>query len=128
MEERRIIFMKKNVLIKGILALLLIALLTIGFSGCGTITPPLTGIVNITLVSAMVLGKIMPIDYTYDIKMDGNLMGTTNTSGNLTIANVTVGLHTFETFSNFGTGYGYTTQNISSGINSVNILVPPILI
>jgi hypothetical protein len=60
-----------------------------------TITPPLTGTVNITLVSAMVLGKIIPIDYTYDINMDGNLIGTTNTSGNLTIANVTVDLHTF---------------------------------
>jgi hypothetical protein len=76
-----------------------------------TITPPLTGTVNITLVSAMVLGKIIPIDYTYDINMDGNLIGTTNTSGNLTIANVTVDLHTFEAFSNFGTGYGYTIQN-----------------
>jgi hypothetical protein len=34
MEEKRIIFMKKNVLIKGILTLL-IALLAIGFSVCG---------------------------------------------------------------------------------------------
>jgi hypothetical protein len=33
--------MKKNVLMKGILVLLVIALLTIGFTGCGTVTPPL---------------------------------------------------------------------------------------
>ena len=125
--------MKKNVLKKGILALLVITLLAISFTGCGTVTPPLTGTVDITVTSAstMILGKIavlIPMDHTYDITMDGNPMGTTNGSGNLTIANVTVGMHTFVALSNFGPGSGSKVQNISSGINYVTIFVPIILI
>jgi hypothetical protein len=119
--------MKKNVLIKSILALSVITLLAIGFSGCGTLT--LTGTVDITVTYEIFLGKIfIPIDYTYDIYMDGDPMGTTNDSGNLIIANVPVGLHTFEAISNFGPGHGSTSQNISSGINEVTIFIPPILI
>ncbi len=78
----------------------------------------------------MILGKIgPPIDYTYDISMDGLHMGTTNTSGHLIIANVTVGTHSFEAFSNFRPELnGYEIQNIDSGINDVTILVPPFLI
>jgi hypothetical protein len=121
--------MKKSVLRKGIVVLLAIALLVIGFSGCGTVIPPLTGTVEITVSSAMILGKlIIPIEYTYDILMDGNFMGTTNDSWNLTIANVPVGWHTFEAFSNFGPGEGSAGENISSGINQVIIFVPPIML
>jgi hypothetical protein len=121
--------MKKSVLRKGIVLLLVIALLTIGFSGCGTVIPPLTGTVDITVTSAIILGKIIiPIDYTYDIYMDGNPIGTTNNSWNLTIVNVPVGWHTFEASSNFGPGHGSTGKNISSGINHVTIFVPPIII
>jgi hypothetical protein len=120
--------MKKNALIKGILALLVITLLAVGFSGCGTIIPPLTGTVDITVTSAMILGKIIIMDYTYDINMDGSYIGTTNSSWNLTIVNVPVGWHTFEAFSNFGPGHGSTGHNISSGINQVTIFVPPMII
>jgi hypothetical protein len=121
--------MKKNILKKGMVVLLAIALLTIGFSGCGTVIPPLTGTVDITVSNAMILGKIMiPMEYTYDILMDGNFMDTTNNSWNLTIANVPVGWHTFEAFSNFGPGEGSAGENISSGINQVTIFVPPIMI
>jgi hypothetical protein len=131
MEERRRIFMKKSVLRKGIVVLLVIALLAIGFSGCGTVIPPThtTGTVDITVTSAMILGKIIiPIDYTYDIYMDGTYFGTTNNSWNLTRFYVPVGWHTFEAFSNFGPGHGSTGKNISSGINHVTIFVPPIII
>jgi hypothetical protein len=121
--------MKKSVLRKGIVVLLVIALLTIGFSGCGTVIPPLTGTVDITVTSAIILGKIIiPIDYTYDIYMDGIYFGTTNNSWNLTRFYVPVGWHTFEAFSNFGPGNGNTSKNISSGINQVTIFVPPIML
>jgi hypothetical protein len=60
--------------------------------------------------------------------MDGDPMGTTNDSWNLTIANVPLGLHTFQAVSNFGPGDGSTSQNISSGLNEVIIFVPPIFI
>jgi hypothetical protein len=60
--------------------------------------------------------------------MDGNPIGTTNNSWNLTIVNVPVGWHTFEASSNFGPGHGSTGKNISSGINHVTIFVPPIII
>ena len=121
--------MKKNVLKKGILALLVVTLLAISFTGCGTVTPPLTGTVEITVTNAIVMGKILiPMDYTYDITMDGTPIGTTNGSGNLTIANVTVGIHTFVAFSNFEPVSGSKVQNISSGINYVTIFVPIILI
>jgi hypothetical protein len=129
-DKGRKLFMKKNVLRKGILVLLVITFLTIGLTGCGIIIPPTTtGTVDITVSSVITLGKfiIIPIDYTYDINMDGNYIGTTNNSGNLTKGNVLEGMHTFEAFSNFGTGHGSKVQNISSGINYVTITVPAII-
>jgi hypothetical protein len=119
--------MKKNALIKGILILLAITLLSIGFTGCGTVIST-TGTVNISAVSDIVYGKILPIDYIYDIHMDGIYMDTTNNSGNLTIVNVPVGWHTFEAFSTFGSEYGSKGKYISTGVNNLTIPVSPFII
>jgi hypothetical protein len=118
----------KSIIKKGLLIVVLITLLSIVFVGC-TLILPTTGTVNISVVSSIVLGKIIiPIDYTYDIHMDGIYIDTTNNSGNLTIVNVPVGWHNFEAFSNFGPGHGSTGKYISTGINNVTIPVPPFII
>ena len=99
--------MKKNVLIKGILVLAIIALLSIGFTGC---VPPTTGTVYVIT------------DYwdDYDIYMDGNYRGHSYyTSSYFVIYNVPVGYHTF-----LADGWwydGYTYQYIYSGANYVTI-------
>jgi hypothetical protein len=48
-KERRTIFVKNNVLMKGILVLIVIALLAMGFTGCGAtyIAYPATGTVYV---------------------------------------------------------------------------------
>jgi len=77
--------MKKNVLIKGILILVVISLLAIGFTGCGGVVCT-TATVNITT----------PNDsYWYYIYIDGTYWGTTNSSGNMTLYGVPTGYHTF---------------------------------
>jgi hypothetical protein len=52
--ETRKLFIKKNVLTKGILVLLVITLLAIGFTGCGTILPPTAQ--NETVYRAFLVG------------------------------------------------------------------------
>jgi len=78
--------MKKNALIKGILVLLVITLLAIGFTGCGTIIP-ITGTVYIT-ISGWYSG------YPYEVYMDGVYYGITS-GGSFTISNVIPGSHYF---------------------------------
>jgi len=104
--------MKKNVLIKSILVLVVIALLTMGFAGCGAtyITYPATGTVYV---------------YTdswddYDIYMDSVWQGYSYyTSSYFVIYNVPVGYHTFEASGYWY--YGSKYQYISSGANYVTI-------
>ena len=112
---------------KAILIVVAITLLSIVFVGCTSILPT-TGTVNISVVSGIVLGKIMIDSFTYDINMDGIYVGTTDTSGNLTILDVPVGWHNFEAFSTFGSGYGSKGQHITTGMNNVTINVPPFII
>jgi hypothetical protein len=129
--KRREIVVNKSIIKKGLLIVVLITLLSIVFVGCTLILPPTTttGTVNISVVSGILLGKlIIPIDSTYDIHMDGIYIDTTNNSGNLTMVSVPVGWHTFEAFSNFGSGYGSTGKYMSTGINNVTIPVPPFII
>jgi hypothetical protein len=109
--------MKKNVLIKGILILLAIALLTIGFTGCGTIIPCTTGTVYI----------YTPNDsYWYEIYIDGNYWGTTDGNGNMTLYNVSTGYHTFYAEATdcdwWSCWYGYAYPTIICGVNNVAIL------
>jgi len=81
--------MKKNVLIKGILVLIVIALLTMGFTGCGALVPPTTGTVIITIQGSYTF-------YNYNIYLDNWLswIGTT-WGGTFTATNITPGWHTF---------------------------------
>ncbi|MBA7514587.1 hypothetical protein ES705_06619 [subsurface metagenome] len=101
--------MKKNVLIKSILLLVVVALLAIGFTGCGAIIPT-TGTVYV---------------YTdswddYDIYMDGIYRGYSfYTSSYFVIYNVPVGYHTF--FADGWTWDGSKYQYIYSGTNYVTI-------
>jgi len=81
--------MKKNVLIKGILLLVVIALLAIGFTGCGTIIIPTTGTVVIMIAGSYTY-------YNYNVYLDSwsNKIGVTS-GGMLTVTGVTPGSHTF---------------------------------
>ena len=81
--------MKKNVLIKGILLLILLALLTMGFTGCGTIIIPTTGTVVI-----IIAGTYSYYDYYVHLDSWSNYVGRTY-GGSLTVTGVTPGWHTF---------------------------------
>ena len=114
--------MKKNILLKGILVLIVIALLTMGFSGCGAVIPICTtATVNITT----------PNDsYEYWIYIDGNswtgtYVGTTDWWGNITLYNVPVGFHTFYALSSDWAWDGYANATINCGVNNVAIWTNP---
>ncbi len=102
--------MRKNVLIKGILVLVIITLLAIGFTGCAP-TYPTTGTVYITVDTWD----------DYDIYMDGYYQGYTNWTGYYTIYNVPVGYHTFAASGYYYGYYGSKYQYISYGANYVTI-------
>ena len=105
--------MKKSILIKGILALILISSLALGFTGC-------TGGGIICTTATVYITT--PLDsYWYWIYIDGNYWGTTNSMGNMTLYNVPIGYHTFYALSTdyWYDGYAYVT--INCGINNVAI-------
>ena len=105
--------MKKDILIKGILVLVVIALLAIGFAGCVP-APPIcyTATVNITT----------PLDsWWYEIWIDGSYWGTTNSSGNMTLYGVPIGYHTFYAISTDSLYWGYAYPTIVCGVNNVAI-------
>ena len=107
--------MKKNVLIKSILALIIISLLALGFTGCGGVLCT-TATVNITLPND---------NYYYYIYIDGTYWGTTNYYGNITLYNVPVGYHTFYAEATdcswWWCCYGYAYPTINCGVNNVPI-------
>jgi len=106
--------MKKNVLIKGILVLVVIAFLSLAFTGCYP-PPPTTGTVYITIVND---------NYWYDIYIDGIWQALTNGSGNLTIYNVPIGNHYFQAYdTSWWNLYGSKWQYITYGSNTVTIWV-----
>jgi hypothetical protein len=105
--------MKKNVLIKGILILVVVALLAIGFSGCYPAPP----IITTGTVYLYVGGW-----YWYDLYMDymGKFWGVPSVSTHI-LYNVPIGWHYFEAVDIDGPGWGYddTTQYITAGNNYV---------
>lgn len=110
--------MKKSVLIKGILILIAIALLTMGFTGCGTIIPT-TGTVIITIAGSYTY-------YNYDIHLGSwsNYIGTTY-GGTLTVTNLSPGWHTFyadDSIWNYY--YDYGTVYVTAGQISYLTLYP----
>ena len=114
---------KKKIIIKGILLLIVIALLSIGFTGCGVVISN-TGTVYITVSN--------PAGF-YDIYIDGIKQGTTDAHGNLTLTGVPMGDHTFEAdgYNYYGYSYygywwyyqGTKTQTIYASTSNVTIPV-----
>jgi len=105
--------MKRAVLIKGILLLILLALLTVGFTGCGSIIYTTTGTVHLSIAND---------NYWYDIYIDGVWQELTDGLGNLTIYNVPIGNHLFEAYdTSWYNWYGYKWQYINPGTNYVTI-------
>ena len=105
--------MKKNVLIRGVLVLLIIAVLTIGLTGCGTIIPCTTGTLIININD----------NYTYWVYIDGNYWGMTNSYGDITLYNVPLGYHTIYVESTDYWCDGTVYPTIYCGINNVSIMV-----
>ena len=106
--------MKNNVLMKGILVLIVLTVLSLGFTGCGT---------TIITTTTPAIGTVYVITDSWDdyyIYMDGNYQGESYyTSSYFPIYNVPVGYHTFEASGWWY--YGSKYQYISSGINYVTI-------
>ncbi len=108
--------MKKNVMIKGILVLIVIAFLTIGFVGCA---PTLT-----TFTIAPTTGTVYMVVYGwdfYDLYMDWGIEYWGQLSGTYVLYNVSIGSHFFEAYDDWGWTWGYdsVTQYISAGVNYV---------
>jgi hypothetical protein len=108
--KRRKLFMKKNVLTKGILVLLVITLLAIGFTGCGTVIPT-TGTVYMIVTGG----------WWYDLEMDYMVQFWGVPPGTYALNNVSIGNHFFEATDTGGWWWGYDGfyQYITSGINYV---------
>jgi len=103
---------KKNVLIKGILVLIVITLLTMGFTGCyPTPIPPTTGTVYLIISGGWV----------YHLYMDYNQKFWSAAPGTYTLLNVPIGTHFFEAIDTWGWTWGYdsVTQYITAGVNYV---------
>ena len=81
--------MKKNVFLKGILLLLLLSVLILGFIGCGIVIPTTTGTVIIIIAGSYTY-------YNYAVYLDSwyNRIGTTY-GGTFTATGITPGSHTF---------------------------------
>ena len=105
--------MKKNVLIKGILVLVVIALLTIGFTGCIPTPPivPTTGTVYMIVTGT----------WYYDLEMDYIVQYWGVPPGTYVLNNVLIGNHFFEATDTWGWSWGYDGfyQYITAGINYV---------
>jgi len=110
--------MKKNALIKGILILLAIALLTIGFTGCGTIIPT-TGTVVITIAGYYTY-------YNYNVYLDSwyNQIGITS-GGTFIATGITPGSHTFYVDDTvWYYYYDYGTVWVTAGQTTYLVLYP----
>ncbi len=101
--------MKKNIWLKGILLLTLVALLTMGLAGCGIVITT-TGTVYITVMG----------DWWYDIYMDGDIIFSNVREETYTIK-VLTGEHFFEAIDTAGSSRGYdsVTKYIFPGNNYV---------
>jgi len=99
--------MKKSVLIKGILVLIAIALLTMGFTGCVNTT----GTVFIVVTGG----------WFYDLEMDNIVRFWGVAPGTYVLHNVLIGTHFFEATDTWGWTWGYDSviQYITAGANYV---------
>jgi len=103
--------MKANIIKKGILILVVVSLLAIGFTGCTITFFPTTGTVYITVIG----------DWWYDLYMDHQEKYQEVQEGIYVLYNVPVGDHFFEAIDTAGSGLGYNsvTQYIHRGVNNV---------
>lgn len=108
--------MKNNFLMKGILVLIVIALLSIGFIGCA----PTYGTYPTYTTTGTVYLTINTLD-DYDIYMDGSWQGSTGWSSYFTIYYVPVGYHTFSASGYYYGYYDSVYRYISSGANYVTL-------
>ena len=112
----------KKIIIKGALLLIVLAVLSIGFGGCGIVIST-TGTVYITA----------SIPGIYEIWMDNTFLGTTNSSGILVAYNISQGYHFFEADGHdygwwdwwwyWNYYYGSTNKTIYAGISN-NVTIP----
>ncbi|MCK4309597.1 MAG: hypothetical protein KAW42_06450 [Candidatus Atribacteria bacterium] len=103
--------MKKNVLMKGILVLIVIAFLTIGFVGCAP-PYPTTGTVYIVVYGG----------WYYNLYMDYDQIGWSKPAGTYLITpDVPIGNHFFQAIDTWGSSWGYYSvyQYIHAGNNYV---------
>ena len=107
--------MKKNVLIKGILVLVVIAFLSLAFTGCYT-PPPTTGTVYIVVTGG----------WFYDLEMDNIVKFWGVAPGTYVLYNVPIGTHFFEATDTWGPGWGYdfATQYVTGGVINYVFLNP----
>jgi len=111
---------------KFILALSLIALFSVVLGGCtilGFITIPTKGTVYITVneYSRKLIEPVPTYNY-YNIFMDGDYVGTIKSDGILKLRDIPVGIHFFEAKDVYDPHYyGSVSQEISSGVNHVEI-------
>ena len=109
--------MRKKILIRSILLLVIVALLTIGLTGCDsdTIIPCTTGTLSINIDD----------NHTYWVYIDEVLWGTSDWNGDITLYNVPLGYHTIYVQSTeipyYCQGNAYPT--INCGVNNVFITV-----
>ena len=104
--------MKKNIIIKGVLLLIVLAVLTLGFGGCGAlIIIPTTGTVYLVISGW----------WWYDLYMDYTQKYWGVTSGTYVLYNVPIGNHYFEAIDTAGWWFGSHgfTQYITAGVNYV---------
>jgi len=101
----------KKIITKSVLVLIVIALLTMGFTGCAPMSATVTVITH---------GS-----WYYDVYMDYTWWGQTDQTGTDTIViyNVPIGTHFFEAVDTWGWTWGYdsTTQYIHAGANYVHL-------
>ena len=104
--------MKKNVLTRGILLLIVVAVLAIGFTGCGVVPPPVTtGTVYLIVAGG----------FLYNLEMDYTVRFWGVSSGTYVLTNVPIGNHYFEATDTWGWTWGYDgfNQYITAGANYV---------
>jgi len=110
----------KKIIIKGILLLIVLAVLTLGFGGCGSIIIiPTTGTVVITIAGFYTY-------YNYNVYLDSwyNKIGVTF-GGTFTATGITPGSHTFyvdDTIWNYY--YNYDTIWVTAGQTTYLTLYP----
>lgn len=100
--------MRKNVLIKGILVLVVLTVLTLGFAGCGTTIISTTPTYYVSYI------YIDSLDGIYgDVYLDGSWIGYLSPWSYVTAYNVSYGSHTVSVYPLGYLWSNYTLSNVS---------------